>query len=254
MASRKVTELLRATLPKPFRHLLARLRARLLGSEHGYRHLPAEELFDKIYEMGGWGVDDRGQSISGSGSHTNRIVDPYVDTVARFLDSLDEPTVVDLGCGDFNVGKRLVALTKNYIACDVSSIILERNKNEFQLDNLEFRQLNIAKDELPEADVAFVRQVLQHLSNAEIFRFAESLNSLRPYRYVIVTEHVPDSDQYEPNVDKPSGPGVRVRMNSGVDLSTYPFNLRHEKKTVLLSVDEDVDGTPAKIISTLYQI
>jgi hypothetical protein len=37
--------------------------------------------------------------------------------------------------------------------------------------------LNLAADELPPADLAIVRQVLQHLSNAEIEAFVGRLNT-----------------------------------------------------------------------------
>ena len=68
---------------------------------------------------------------SGVGSHSPEIVDPYIDAVKSFLKSFGEPIVVcDLGCGDFNVGKELVSLSKKYIAVDIVPDLIARNRGE----------------------------------------------------------------------------------------------------------------------------
>jgi hypothetical protein len=96
---------------------------------------------------------------------------------------------VDLGCGDFNVGKNFVSYCSKYIACDISSVILSRNQQLYKFENVEFRQLDLAVDELPIGDIAIVRQVLQHLSNADIANFVRRINAHKPYKYVLITEH-----------------------------------------------------------------
>ena len=60
-----------------------------------------------------------------------------------------------------------------FVHCDISNVILERNRRSYQFENLEFKQINLAEDELPKGDLAFVRQVLQHLSNSEIKKFVD---------------------------------------------------------------------------------
>ena len=55
--------------------------------------------------------------FSGGGSHNPDVVNPFVRCVREFLASLGRPvTVVDLGCGDFNIGNRLTDLAATYIA------------------------------------------------------------------------------------------------------------------------------------------
>ena len=87
-----------------------RLKARRLDIE--YQKLTLEEAFDKIYLENRWrGVD--ADYFSGRGSHEHLLVDPYLKHVCEFLRSLPrKPIVVDLGCGDFNVGKELVPLSE----------------------------------------------------------------------------------------------------------------------------------------------
>ena len=76
--------------------------------------------------------------------------------------------VCDLGCGDFNIGKQLVKHTKKYVAVDIVTALIAYNTEKYKEENLEFLCLDIAVDDLPAGDCALLRQVLQHLSNAEV--------------------------------------------------------------------------------------
>jgi len=245
---------LRIVLPKWARIKLGRLKVKILGMEYEYRDLSAEGVFNKIYKYGAWGKDEQGNSISGAGSHAEEIVRPYIEEVSKFLSALDNPTVVDLGCGDFNVGRQLNSYAGHYIACDISTLIIEKNKRNYKYDNVEFLHINIIDDELPSGDVAFIRQVLQHLSNDDIMRFVKRINEGSFYRYLLVTEHLPLDPNFVPNIDKSKGPGIRVTLNSGVDLAKEPFNLRFLNKKILFSVNEEEGGIPAQILTTLYEL
>jgi hypothetical protein len=106
--------------------------------------------------------------------------------------------------------------------------------------------LDIAADDLPSGDCAIVRQVLQHLSNAEIQLI---LPKLLNFRYLIVTEHIPEGD-FKANLDIISGQGIRLKKKSGVDLLAPPFNLKVKEQKKLLSVKfNDFNGL---ILTTLY--
>jgi hypothetical protein len=111
--------------------------------------------------------------------------------------------------------------------------------------------LNLAADELPPADLAIVRQVLQHLSNAEIEAFVGRLNASKPCKYLLVTEHVPSGD-FQSNADYSTGSDIRIRIGSGVVLHEAPFNLVHKIRNVLQEVEADTHGKSAVIRTTLY--
>ena len=51
--------------------------------------------------------------------------------------------------------------------------------------------MNIVKDNLPSADCIILRQVLQHLSNAEV---QQIITKLSAYKYIILTEHLPNGN------------------------------------------------------------
>lgn len=125
-----------------------------------------------------WG-SNKSEFYSGLGSHHPESVNPYIAVISAFLKNFVTPPVVCyLGCGDFNIGKELVKYTRNYIALDIVPDLIAHNQTTFKAENLEFRALDIAKDELPSGDCAILRQVLQHLSNAEIKSVVEKLYAL----------------------------------------------------------------------------
>lgn len=209
---------------------------------------PTKAAMAQVYEMNLWGGESN-EFYSGDGSHLPELVEPYVEVVKSFLNSFEQLlTICDLGCGDFNIGKQLVQYSDKYIAVDIVPELIERNKELFEVDHLEFRCLNIATDDLPEADCVILRQVLQHLSNAEVKSVVQKLHD---YKYVILTEHIPEGD-FDPNTDIISGQGTRLKKKSGLDILAPPFNFMVKERKLLFSVVLD-DGRG--IIETwLYKI
>lgn len=209
---------------------------------------PTKDAMHQIYDLHLWGGQDF-DFYSGSGSHDLKIVEPYINSITRFLKSQNNPlTVCDLGCGDFNIGKQLTKHTKNYIAIDIVDNLIERNKALFKEDHLEFQCLDIVKDELPKADVVILRQVLQHLSNAEILKVVEKLSN---YKYAILTEHLP-LGEFIPNKDIISGQGIRIKKNSGVNVLEAPFKLEVVEEQKLSEIV--LDDNKGIIVTMLFKI
>ena len=210
---------------------------------------PTKDAMEQIYEKKLWGGGEAFDFYSGAGSHQAELLEPYVDAVSSFLTSFETPlTVCDLGCGDFNVGKQLVPHAQKYTGVDIVPDLIARNRATFKADNLEFLCLDIAVDEWPAADCVLLRQVLQHLSNAEVQRIVSKLAN---YKYVIVTEHLPQGS-FTPNKDILSGQGIRLKVQSGIDLLAPPFNLQVKHSRQLLTVDLN-NGTGV-IVTTLYEL
>ncbi|MDX1718713.1 MAG: class I SAM-dependent methyltransferase [Salegentibacter mishustinae] len=209
---------------------------------------PTKDAMAQIYENNLWG-GNQSKFFSGDGSHNPELINPYLETVTSFLAAFETPPVIcDLGCGDFNIGKELVKYSKKYIAIDIVPDLIAHNKKTFKADNLEFHSLDIAEDELPAADCVILRQVLQHLSNAEI---KSLVNKLYDFKYVILTEHLPEED-FEPNKDIISGQGIRLKKESGVNLLAPPFDFKVVEEKQLLSLNSaDFEGV---VVTTLYKV
>ena len=209
---------------------------------------PTKAAMEQVYALKLWGENDS-DFYSGDGSHRHDIVEPYINTLTSFLTSFESPLVVcDLGCGDFNVGKQLVQFTEKYVAVDIVSDLIERNKQKFTDDKLEFHCLDIAADDIPSGDCAIVRQVLQHLSNAEI---TNTLNKLSHFKYVILTEHLPEG-HFTPNIDIISGQGIRIKKQSGLDVLAPPFNFKVKEDSKLVSYD--LGEEKGVIVTALYTL
>lgn len=209
---------------------------------------PTKKAMEQVYAKKLWG-DGLSMFYSGIGSHDSEVVNPYKDAVKLFLKSFNEPLVLcDLGCGDFNIGKELVPYTKRYIAIDIVSDLITYNEATFKAENLEFRCLDISIDDLPAGDCVILRQVLQHLSNAEVQRV---LLKLVHFKYVILTEHIPHGD-FTPNSDIVSGQGIRLKKQSGLDILAPPFNFKFKEEHIVSTVV--LDNNKGIIATVIYQL
>ena len=204
-----------------------------------------DQIFKEIYLQKLWTPEylkSDYQFYSGVGTYLPELIDVYISEVKIFLLSLPKkPDVVDLGCGDFTIGSKLRKFCNNYIAVDIFDEIINYNKTKYEDLNVDFRALDITSDKLPSGDVGFVRQVLQHLSNESIVNFVKAIKN--KYKYLIITEHFPSSKNFVANLDKPTGPDVRLYDKSAVILTKPPFNLRVIKDTdVCETYSDSIDG------------
>jgi hypothetical protein len=210
------------------------------------------EIFTNVYQNKLWGAaspENESPFYSGPGSSDPQIVDPYVETVQRFFASLPtKKKAVDLGCGDFRVGSRIVDSFDSYTACDVVPELILFNRRYWQHLPVEFSVVDLVKDEIPTGDVLILRQVLQHLSNDDISKFTQSIP--RGFSYLLLTEHLPSESNFLANRDKASGTDIRLGIGSGVVLTKPPFNMDFKSETVLLSVPQ----FGGSIVTTLYEL
>jgi len=224
--------LVRPFVPPPVVHAWRRYAAGRI--DRRFSQATPAEVFSAVYREKLWGTGADGEYCSGTGSYEDGILQPYIASVRAFLAAHPElSAAVDLGCGDFNVGAQLTTAFREFVAVDVVAELIERNAHRFQHLGAAFRCLDIVNDDLPPAEVAFVRQVLQHLSNAQV---AKVVPKLYQYRWLIITEHLPCSPGFQVNRDKPAGPGVRARFGSGLVLTAPPFNLRPSEEHELCAV------------------
>lgn len=201
-----------------------------------------EKTFSDIYSNNKWG-GETGEFYSGEGSHSERLFEKYIDYVNGLINEKSVKTVVDLGCGDFNIGQRIHA--DQYCGVDIVEQLIDRNRREYAKENIRFECLDIVDDELPDGDLCLVRQVLQHLSNEEIKKV---LGKLVKYRYVVVTEHVTNEEYISDyNLDQEHSHRIRCRSLSGVYLDHEPFSM---KCRTVLSIPYDGKSS---IISVLIE-
>jgi SAM-dependent methyltransferase len=205
----------------------------LLGRYRNYRiaqlrapnaNRPVKDVFSEIYRRNLWGGAP-GTFSSGTGSKSAQAAD-YANFVNALIKSRGIQKVVDLGCGDYRVGRLLRQHEVSYVGVDIVPDLILRNTREFSNESTTFLCRDIITDDLPEGDLCLVRQVFQHLSNEQI---TQILKRLATYPLVLVTEHQPAAGLLTaPNLDKPHGPDTRLVEGSGVYLDSGPFNMEVE--------------------------
>lgn len=219
-------------------------KMRLAMIQRPYNGLSRSEVFDRIYERGIWGGDGTAP-YSGTASHDDEMAPAWAEGVNAFLAALPRSEVVDLGCGDFEISSNLIC--DYYIGCDISEVALASNRKRFP--GVAFRKLDFVEDPLPSGDVAIIRAVLQHLDNATIAKF---VSRPLPYKYLIVAEGVPAGD-FTPNLDKPTGPNIRLTQGSGVVITAEPFNFPY-KPIHSFDVEGRFSRHPHVIRTDIYQL
>jgi SAM-dependent methyltransferase len=217
-----------------------------------YDGQPPADIFSAIYREGKWGTKSEWAFCSGSGSHCPDLVQPYISAVCNFLSSLPcPPSVVDLGCGDFNIGRQLRPHCGRYIACDVVPELIDHNQKKFGGLQVDFRCLDIVQDDLPVGEVALLRQVLQHLSNPQITRVVRKLYK---YRFLVLTEHLPANKEFPANKEQSTGGGVRLSQGSGVVLTKPPFEMREKSEIVLCTMNQTLNQRAGIVKTTLHEL
>lgn len=167
-----------------------------------------------------------GVLYSGGGSHIEAYVVPYCNLIKNFISEYNIAKICDLGCGDFNVASQYINDFVTYDGVDIVQNVVEHHNKNYATDKIHFYCLDIVEDELPDAELCLVRQVLQHLSNEEVKKV---LNKIKKYKYVIITEDVFNKESaQELNADIVHGNLTRVVQKSGLYFDEAPFYLRIE--------------------------
>jgi tetratricopeptide (TPR) repeat protein len=207
-------------------------------------------IFEYVYNSGFWGKfgNPADPYMSGTGTRNQAHYEKYVAAVGEFLAGQSEKLrAVDVGCGDFFIGSKIREFCSDYVACDVVEGLIAYNRSKFKDLGVDFRVLDAVTDPLPDGDIVFIREVLQHLSNSDILGIISKLNDT--YKYAVITESLPSQDDFVPNLDKVTSDKIRVNVNgSGVVLTKAPFNLPFQKARELCV---SPDGRN-KIVTTLY--
>ena len=178
-------------------------------------------VFDEIYKSGLWGKGSGGGSDSGACIQYSRWLE-------KFIIENEIRSIVDLGCGDWQF-MRLVDLNgAKYLGIDVASSVIDVNSRLYSSPNVQFGMLRSYKS-LPSADLLICKDVMQHLSNQEVFRIIEILPR---YTYSLVTNDVScgfsAKHQLLQRARKPWAPLLNRDIQTGdyrtIDISKKPFN------------------------------
>jgi SAM-dependent methyltransferase len=122
------------------------------------------ETFTEIYEKNLWASPE---SVSGGGSEMQN-TKVIRNELPVLIQKFGIESILDIPCGDWNWMKSVDLCGASYIGADIVEPLIGLNKANHQ--NVDFRVLDITKDELPKVDLIFTRDCLGHLSNDNVLR------------------------------------------------------------------------------------
>jgi hypothetical protein len=126
--------------------------------------LGLKERFERIYETNLWS-DPETRSGVGSSLDSTRVVRAKLPAA---LLALEARVLLDAPCGDFTWMEHVELGDIDYIGGDIVPRIIAENQRQYERAGRRFLNLDLTRDELPDADVLLCRDCLVHLSYANI--------------------------------------------------------------------------------------
>jgi len=146
------------------------------------------EIFTHIYENKVW--NDDVTNLSGPGSSINLNKDTYIPFLKNFIVKNNIKTIVDLGCGDFVCGKLIYDDIENieYFGYDTYETIIKEHNETYKDTKYTFNYLDIfnKKEEIKDADLCILKDVLQHWPLNDIYVFLEYLCDNFKFKYILI--------------------------------------------------------------------
>lgn len=196
-------------------------------------------VFNDIYRRGAWylGNNQNDGIYSGSGSLPENSTD-YENFVAKYIIDNKIKSFVDIGCGDFQVAKRILEQLPSdidYLGIDASSLVVARNEKLFKTDKRNFKCLDAVNQSIPSGDLVLCREVLQHLSNQDILKI---LPKFEQFKFCLLTNTIHINPSHR-NADIGSGTTTRATLESGLWMNEPPFNLPGEDVLITKHTKQD---------------
>ena len=176
----------------------------------------SEEVFTHIYDEGSWGKNEFGEGTSGDGSSLCNAL-PYMELITQFLHENEIESVFDAGCGDWELFKHIDWGEIDYIGLDTVKGVIAKNQKNHGSRNIRFVHGDLLETSFPGADLLICKDVLQHLTNEDIFVFLEKISA---FEHCLITNDV------DPNTDTAENENILRGKHRFVDLEAPPFNLK----------------------------
>jgi hypothetical protein len=150
-----------------FPTLYEAIKSRRPATKDRKRHLDgrtAEDIFSEIYATNAWQSEE---SKSGCGS-TMEATAELRSVLPGLLTELEVKVLVDAPCGDFHWMQHVDLPVRQYIGGEIVADLVDQLNAQYADERRTFMLLDLTKDELPDADALFCRDLLLHLSFADI--------------------------------------------------------------------------------------
>jgi len=144
-----------------------------------------EKKFNFIYKNKYWQNINNG-SLSGAGSNLDDSTHNLSIELPNFINTHKIKSLLDIPCGDWAWMSKLNLTNIKYIGCDIVEDMVKANNEKYSNAKTDFIKRNLSHDDLPEADIILIRDLLVHLKYSDIIL---CLNNIKKhnYKYIAIT-------------------------------------------------------------------
>ncbi|TKK69873.1 class I SAM-dependent methyltransferase [Ilyomonas limi] len=143
-----------------------------------------KNIFTGIYVNHGWGQG------SGEGSLPEN-TEIYRQFLEQFIRDKEIKSVIDYGCGDWQFSRLVNWGNVQYLGLDVVDSLIDNHNKTYRSNNIQFQSLDGIPDELPDADLILIKDVLQHWPNQTIISF---IPKIEKYKFALITNCINPED------------------------------------------------------------
>ncbi len=187
------------------------------------------DIFSRIYREHQWGWPSaprkNDQFYSGGGTEIeNDRNGAYIKLLQEYVDKPDVKTVVEVGCGDWEVSNRIDwSSIEAYSGFDVALDVVRYNNEHYESRKVKFycrdligemNEVGVMQDGIITADLLIVKDVFQHLPSSYCAEFVKSIPNR--FRYNLIT------NDYGGNTE------IALGGYSGNDFTAKPFFMKSE--------------------------
>lgn len=158
------------------------------------------ESFTNVYETNKWGNNNNKyyNGSSGSGSSIHEQINTYVPFLKQFIKNRNINSIVDLGCGDFVIGKYLYEnYNGTYTGYDAYKKVVDYNINNNKLtDKFDFIHLDICnqKEAIIASDLCILKDILMHWKLQDIYTFLDYIIASNKFKYILICNDIGQSE------------------------------------------------------------
>ncbi len=158
-----------------------------------FRNKSIADTFTEIYQTNHW---QGNESISGRGSDFDQTQKVIVELESVFI-KYKIKSILDIPCGDFNWMSRIDFSQKKYLGADIVEKIIQNNLSKYgNINNIDFVNLDLTSDSLPQSELIICRDCLVHMSNEAIQKAIENIIKSNS-GYLITTSYINRTVNYD---------------------------------------------------------
>ncbi len=194
-----------------------------------FDHKSIKDRFSYIYSSHYWPSKE---SVSGPGSEFKNTKN-IREEITKLIKQYKIKKFLDVPCGDFTWIQSIINKDIDYIGGDIVNELISENKKKNKSSNVNFIDIDLLQDKLPDADLMLCRDCLVHLSNDNVKKFIKNfVNS--DIKYILITSY--ESSFKNKNLN------INVEIDDGDFRPTYltekPFNFPNP---VIKILDKDIE-------------